>query len=67
MQIYGKENKVMSNPYKKQNDPVQQRKYEAMQADLANTQAMLDYVAMMADVEIPVMDETEMGGADYEE
>jgi len=57
----------MSNPYKKQNDPVQQRKYEAMQADLANTQAMLDYVAMMADVEIPVMDETEMGGADYEE
>lgn len=58
----------MSNPiYKERKDFVQQRKYEAMQADLANTQAMLDYVAMMADVEVPVMDETNMGGADYEE
>lgn len=58
----------MSNPiYKERKDFVQQRKYEAMQADLTNTQAMLDYVAMMTDVEIPVMDETDMGGADYEE
>lgn len=58
----------MSNPiYKERKDFVQQRKYEAMQADLANTQAMLDYVAMMTDVEIPVMDETDMGGTDYEE
>ena len=58
----------MSNPiYKERKDFVQQRKYEAMQADLANTQAMLDYVAMMTDVEIQVMDETDMGGADYEE
>lgn len=58
----------MSNPiYKERKDFVQQRKYEAMQADLANTQATLDYVAMMADVEIPVMDDTEMGGASYEE
>lgn len=57
----------MSNTYKQCNDPVQQRKYEAMQADLANQQAMIDYVAMMADVEIPVMEETEIGGADYEE
>lgn len=58
----------MSNPiYNERKDFVQQRKYEAMQADLANTQAMLDYVAMMTDVEIPVMDKTDMGGADYEE
>lgn len=43
----------MSFAYKRVSDPVMLRKLENMEAELARQKATTDYIAMMADVEIP--------------
>lgn len=47
----------MSFVYKRVSDPVMLRKLENMEAELAQQKAIADYIAMMADVEIPIEEE----------
>lgn len=52
---------------KKTEDIYTSRENENLRATVARQTATIDYIAMMADVEIPMEEENaEMGGFDYE-
>ena len=49
--------------FKKTENPVKERQFEQMQATIANQAALIDYIAIMSDIEIP---EDEEGGSENE-
>lgn len=68
MQIYGRRIRSMSMTMTRKKRTVkEQREREDMQAQLEKQQATLEYVAAMADIDLPVEEATEGTDIDDEE
>jgi hypothetical protein len=68
MQIYGRRIRSMSMTMTRRKRTVkEQREREDMQAQLEKQQATLEYVAAMADIDLPVEEATEGTDIDDEE